>query len=175
MQIHHRGNSDLTEAEYYEIVNRKTAALTAVCGELGAHFAGASDQAVRAMEAFGRLVGVAFQIVDDVLDIAGTEAEMGKTLGRDLDLGKPTLPTIHCLRRGEPAVARRLASVLGNGSRAPAAQVRDWLHQSGSLQYAMERAGGFLGEAVEHLRVLRPGPARDSLAGVAHFMVHRQR
>ncbi|MBN1511494.1 MAG: polyprenyl synthetase family protein [Phycisphaerae bacterium] len=175
MQIHHRGNCGLTEAEYFEIIDRKTAALTAVCGELGARFAGGSDETVRAMAAFGRLVGVAFQIVDDVLDIAGTEAEMGKTLGRDLDLGKPTLPAIHCLRQGEPAVARRLASVLGNGSRAPAADVRDWLDQCGSLEYAMGRASEFLGQAVEHLEVLRPGVARDSLAGVAHFMVHRQR
>ncbi len=175
MQSHHRGNCELTEAEYFDIIDRKTAALTAVCGELGAHFADASPDAVRAMSAFGRLVGVAFQIVDDVLDITGTEAEMGKTLGRDLDLGKPTLPAIHCLRQGEPAVARRLAAVLGNGSRAPAAEVRDWLNECGSLQYAMERASGFLGQAIEHLRALPPGPARDSLAGLAHFMVHRQR
>ena len=175
MQIHHRGNCGLTEAEYFDIIDRKTAALTAVCGELGAHFAGGSEETVRAMTAFGRLVGMAFQIVDDVLDIAGIEAEMGKTLGRDLDLGKPTLPAIHCLRQGEPAVARRLASVLGNGSRALAADVRDWLDQCGSLEYAMGRASEFLGQAVEHLGVLRPGVARDSLAGVAHFMVHRQR
>ncbi len=175
MQIHHRGNCELSEPEYFEIIDRKTAALTALCGELGAYAAGAAPEVVQAVAAFGRSAGIAFQIVDDVLDLVGCEEQMGKTLGRDLDLGKPTLPAIHCLHRGDAALSARLRSVLGNGSRASRADVRDWLERSGSIRYAMEQASAYIGQAFGHLDALPSTPARSALAGIAHFMVQRQR
>jgi len=174
MQIHHRGNCRLTEAEYFEIITRKTAALTAVCGELGAHFAGAPQEQVAALEAYGRHAGIAFQIVDDVLDLIGSTETMGKTLGRDLDLGKPTLPLIHCLSSGDTAAAAQLAAVLGNGLTASASEVCAWLDRTGSVAYAMQRAADHVMRAVAHLEAFPPGPARDSLAGIAHFIAFRQ-
>src|SRR5262249_43486547 len=111
-QVHHRGNLDLEESAYFEIIRGKTAELTAVCGRLGAHYAGADDAVVRAMEDFGRNLGVAFQIADDVLDLWGDERTTGKTLGTDLDKHKLTLPLIYLVEHATPELAREVRSLL---------------------------------------------------------------
>lgn len=174
MQIHHRGNWDLSEAEYFGIIRRKTASLTAVCCELGARFAGAGPASVEALRAFGLDAGMAFQVIDDVLDVVGLETTVGKTLGRDLALGKPTLPTIHCLAHGEPAVAKRLAAVLGNGSIAGSGEIRECLQQTGSIEYAIDHAQNLVSRAARQLESLPTSLARDALTSLAEFIVRRQ-
>src|SRR6185437_8296242 len=93
-QVHNRGNLDLTEDDYFAVIRAKTAELTAVSCRLGAHYAGAPEPLVRALEGFGRDLGIAFQIADDVLDIWGEEQATGKSLGTDLEKQKLTLPLI---------------------------------------------------------------------------------
>ena len=174
MQVHHRGHVELSEADYLEIIRRKTAALTGTCCALGARYAGASFEAVEAWERFGADLGMAFQIVDDLLDCIGTEQQMGKTLGRDLDLGEPTLPVIHALARAEPIIRRQLVSVLRNGQMASRERVRTWLEQTDSIAYAYRVAGEYLAAARGHLATVPPGPSRDSLAAVTDFVLLRQ-
>jgi geranylgeranyl pyrophosphate synthase len=106
--------------------------------------------------------------------VVGRETTAGKTLGRDLALGKPTLPTIHCLAHGEPAVAKRLAAVLGNGSTACSAEICECLEQSASIEYAIGQARRHVSWARRQLEPLPPCPARDALASLAEFIVHRQ-
>ncbi|HEY1379286.1 MAG TPA: polyprenyl synthetase family protein, partial [Gemmataceae bacterium] len=89
-----RGNLDLTEGEYFEIIDGKTAALTACCCRLGALYAGADADAVERLANYGRLLGLAFQVADDLLDLLGREDTAGKTLGTDLQQQKLTLPLI---------------------------------------------------------------------------------
>ena len=101
-QVYHRGNLDLDEDAYFAIIRGKTAELIAVSCQLGAHYAGASEAVVRALEEYGRDLGVAFQIADDVLDLMGEERATGKSLGTDLEKQKVTLPLIRALN-----VARR--------------------------------------------------------------------
>ena len=86
---------DLSEADYMKIVEMKTATLFALAGKLGAHLGGGNQDEVRACERFGRSLGVAFQIIDDVIDVVGSEGVAGKSLGMDLVKGKVTLPVIH--------------------------------------------------------------------------------
>src|SRR5262249_57922515 len=86
MQVANRGNWGLSEDDYFEIIRRKTAALTAICCELGAHFAGAAPERVEHLAAYGCDLGIAFQIIDDLLDLTASESEMGKSLGRDADM-----------------------------------------------------------------------------------------
>src|SRR3990172_5038887 len=105
LQNHHRGDIGLTEETYFEIIRRKTGALTAVSAELGAKFAGAGDGLVRSLYSYGMSAGVAFQIIDDVLDIVGDESRVGKTLGLDLARGNLTLPVIHCLAHSDRVTA----------------------------------------------------------------------
>ncbi len=106
-QVHHRGNLDLDEPSYFAIVEGKTAELTAVSCRLGASYAGASESRVAAMDRYGRELGIAFQIADDVLDLWGDERVTGKSLGTDLEKQKLTLPLIYLLRLVTPAQARR--------------------------------------------------------------------
>ena len=103
-----RGNLDLTEADYFAIIDGKTAALTECCGRLGALYAGASEEVAARLASFGRNLGLAFQIADDLLDLVGNEETAGKTLGTDLEQQKLTLPVIHCLHQ-LPARGGRIA------------------------------------------------------------------
>ena len=84
-QVSERGNLNLTETDYFAIVEGKTAALTECCGRLGALYSGASDEIANKLASFGRNLGLAFQIADDLLDLTGNEDTVGKTLGTDLE------------------------------------------------------------------------------------------
>src|SRR5436305_1505132 len=95
LQIDNRNNLDLDEETYLSIISRKTASLTAACCLLGAKLSGADDRTVRRADQFGRSLGIAFQIQDDILDIVGDVQDVGKTLGIDLEKVKLTLPIIH--------------------------------------------------------------------------------
>ena len=98
-QVSERGNLHLTETEYYAIVDGKTAALTEASAQLGALYSGATEYVADKLASYGRHIGIAFQIADDILDLAGEQSKTGKTLGTDLDERKLTLPLIHCLAR----------------------------------------------------------------------------
>ena len=123
---------------------------------------------------FGIDVGIAFQIADDVLDYTGTQQKVGKTLGRDLDLGKPTLPTIHALRHADPAVRAELALVLSNGHSASRERICGWLEEAGSIEYAYAAAADYVASARSHLDSVSPSPARDSLWAITEFVIRRQ-
>src|SRR4051812_20548974 len=111
-QVHHRGNLDLDEDAYFAIIRGKTAELTAVSCRLGAHYAGADAATVEAMERYGRDLGIAFQIADDVLDLWGEERKTGKTLGTDLEKQKLTLPLIRLLATAPAATSDRVRRLL---------------------------------------------------------------
>lgn len=98
LQLHHRHDLTLDERTYRAIIERKTASLIGVACELGAGFSGADEAARGRLRAFGVKLGVAFQIQDDLLDLTGDERVVGKSLGKDLEKGKLTLPLIHHLR-----------------------------------------------------------------------------
>ncbi len=171
MQVAQRGNWSLTEEQYLDIIRRKTASLTAVCCELGAHFAGMDADAVGRMSGFGADIGMAFQIVDDLLDLTGDETQVGKPVGRDAALGKLTLPLIHALCRAEPADRERMIERLDagrfrlNGHHAP---IRD------GLDYAASMARSFVQSAVARLSDLPSSDARDALAAAAEFVLRRR-
>lgn len=168
------GNDRLSELEYFDIIRRKTGALTATCCELGAHYAGADQPLVQAMRAYGMSVGVAFQIIDDILDIAGDRRQVGKTLGLDLTLGKVTLPTLHCLMSASGATASALrAAVAGNGT-CNREHVREWLAETGSIDYAVSIASDYVHDALRQLESVPAGDARQSLAALAEFIVERR-
>lgn len=170
LQLHHRGNRSLDEKTYLQIVRRKTAALTAVSGELGAHFAGADQAVVSAMARFGDEAGLAFQIMDDVLDLVGSETEMGKTLGRDLELAKLTLPIIHALAADPMPIGALLDDPSTDRTELAAA-----LRQSGSIEYATEAAQRHTRRAIDQLRALPDSPARNSLEAMTEFIITRSR
>ena len=140
-QVHHRGNLDLDESEYFAIIEGKTAELTAVSCRLGASYAGAPESTVAALDRYGRNLGIAFQIADDVLDIWGEERVTGKSLGTDLEKQKLTLPVIRLLRLAEPAAAATIrAHCSPRPTREARRRLRPYLEQTGALDYAWQRA-----------------------------------
>lgn len=172
-QVHNRGNLELDEPTYLAIVRGKTAELTAVSCRLGAHYAGATEAVVEALAGYGRDVGVAFQITDDVLDLWGEERVTGKTLGTDLEKQKLTLPLIHLLHAAPAATrdrVRRLVSQPGPGRRSA---LRPYLEDSGSLDYAWERAREYAARAAAALETLPASDAHAMLGNLASFVVQR--
>ena len=173
LQNHHGGDPGLTEADYLDIIRRKTGALTAVSCELGAHFAGADSAITGAIGAYGMSAGVAFQIIDDVLDIIGNRNEVGKTLGQDLKRGKLTLPTIHCLAHASPATRRELIAALVGEAPCDRARLGQWLAETASIRYAISAATEHVTEALRELEPLAPSHAKNSLVTMAEFIVRR--
>jgi octaprenyl-diphosphate synthase len=173
-QVESRGDYGLTEEQYYDIVRGKTAALTASCCRLGAHFSAADLEAEEALAQYGLHLGVAFQIADDLLDVLGDEAKVGKSLGTDLQKQKSTLPVIRLLEQSAPPERERLIAQLHSSDNHRREMLRPHLENSDAIAYAREKAMVFGQLAVRQLDVLPPSAARDSLAGLAEFVVSRQ-
>jgi octaprenyl-diphosphate synthase len=173
-QVESRGNYGLTEEQYYDIVRGKTAALTASCCRLGAHFSGVDLQVEEAIAQYGLHLGVAFQIADDLLDVLGDEAKVGKSLGTDLLKQKSTLPVIRLLEQASADDRNRLIAQLNSSDNHRREILRPYWDNSDSIAYAHKKAIVFSQLAAQQLDVLPPSPARDSLAGLAEFVVSRQ-
>lgn len=172
-QVHHRGDLDLDEEAYESIVRGKTAELTAVSCRLGAHYAGADPATCDALDRYGRDLGIAFQIADDVLDLWGEEQATGKTLGTDLEKQKLTLPVIRLLNTAAPATAAEVRGWLARPSGESRRALRPLLESSGALDYAWRRARHFVDAARRELDVLPETPARSTLADLAQLVVRR--
>jgi len=172
-QVHNRGNFDLDEDAYFAIIRGKTAELTAVSCRLGAHYAGADEATVRAMDDYGRDLGVAFQIADDVLDLLGEERATGKSLGTDLEKQKLTLPLIRLLATAPPEKAGRLRRMLAEAKPDDRAKVRAQLDQSDALRYAWDRAERYAARAAAALDRLPESPAKAILRAMTHYVVRR--
>ena len=174
-QIESRQNFALTESEYYGIVEAKTAELCACCCRLGAHYAGASRQTQESLARYGRALGVAFQIIDDVLDLEGDEATTGKSLGADLEQQKPTLPILHLLSQADAADRSDITAVLTRSGNHRRESLDPWLRRSDSLGYARAKAEEYATAAREHLDDLPENAAATILRQLTRFVVQRSR
>jgi octaprenyl-diphosphate synthase len=170
VQLSHREDLSLDERTYFEIVRRKTAVLIGACCELGARLSGAPEPAVAALGRFGEGLGIAFQIQDDLLDLEGREDVVGKSLGRDLEKGKLTLPVIIHLAQATGEVRERTVAAIR--ARDGAALLAE-LSASGSLAAARSRAEQLVASARAELAQVPPGAARDALDAAALAIVHR--
>jgi octaprenyl-diphosphate synthase len=175
-----RGQFDLGEEEYLQVIEAKTAELTACSCRLGALFAGlpaatakpAAQNIVEELDRYGRELGIAFQIADDLLDVTGEEDATGKSLGTDLAKQKPTLPLIHTLREATPADRQELLELLTSEQATPAL-LQPYLSRYGGLDYARTRAQAFATSARKRLHCLAPSPAKDVLLSLGDFVVAR--
>jgi octaprenyl-diphosphate synthase len=171
VQLHHRDDVSLDEPTYFEIIRRKTAVLVGACCRLGASLSAASPATVAALDRFGMGIGTAFQIQDDVLDLSGTESVVGKSLGRDLDKGKMTLPLILLLAHTGAGERGFLLEAI---ARRDSAALRRAAERSGALTEARERAAAIVAEAQGELAALAPSPARELLHSLAERVVTRE-
>ena len=173
-QIGARGNYNLCEDEYLDIIGNKTAALCACCCRLGAHYSGASEQSQQSLARYGRHLGLAFQIVDDVLDVSGDEATMGKSLGTDLVKQKATLPLIRLLGTASNADRARLMAVLSNSDNHSREALTPWFKKSDAIEYSRRKAVELTHLASAELDSLAQGPVVDTLRRLAEFVVSRR-
>lgn len=172
-QIEERGDYDLDESEYYEIIAGKTAALTACCCQLGAYYAGADPAVCDALARYGHDLGMAFQIADDVLDLSGDEAVVGKSLGTDLVKQKATLPLIHVLRSVSESDRGELVSALSRSGNHHRDVLQPWFERYDAIGFAQQKAGWFTEQARDELAVLPSTAACESLRGLTDFVVNR--
>lgn len=174
-QICERGNIELSEEEYFDIIDAKTAELTACCCKLGAIYADMGEEVVEHLANFGRSLGIAFQIADDLLDLVGAEKTVGKSLGTDLEQQKLTLPLIHLLHNASAQQALRVRAILTAAGNHKREALLPELRASGSLAYAQERAEEFASSALADLDCLPLSAGRAILEALADRVVHRDR
>ncbi len=174
-QVGTRGDYDLSEDEYLDIIAGKTAALTACCCRMGAHYAGGSEQECETLSRFGHHLGVAFQIADDLLDVLGEEQAAGKSLGTDLAKQKPTLPLIRLLDTAGPHGRAELIALLSRSGNHDREALEPWFQRNDALAYAREKAIDCTRMAGSELATLPPSQARDMLLGLTDFVVKRNR
>lgn len=172
-QIASRGNYGLTEEEYYSIIDGKTAELCACACHLGAYYANASDEIVSGLERFGRSLGMAFQIADDLLDLLGEEGKTGKSLGTDLEKQKATLPVIHALQAANSQHREELLELLNNPIAVNQTAILEILHQYDAFDYARGKALQFIEQAQSELEILPPTECREVLSDLTHFVISR--
>lgn len=178
-QLANRDNWQLDEQAYFRIILDKTACLCGTCCRLGATLSGATDQIVEALHDYGEKLGQAFQIIDDLLDLVGSEDAMGKTLGLDLAKGKPTLPLIHFLKHaasGPRGELERLIALCGPDQRLNADamdSVRQLLHAGGSVAYTQRIAADLVKAAQTALQKVPESAAKSLLLEVADAVLVR--
>jgi len=176
-QLTKNGDPDLTEEEHFEIIRRKTAYLFSGCARIGGMLAKASPERVAALGEYGFKMGVAFQLVDDLLDLTGSAERLGKPVGSDLREGKITLPIINLLKRADKDTADLIRTVVRDRDLPPDRweAISRKLVEYEAIEDAYARAVAFVEEAKQLLQVFPPSPERESLIALPDYVLYRDR
>jgi octaprenyl-diphosphate synthase len=169
LQLMHARDPDTTEERYLEVIYRKTAKLFEAGAEVAAVLAAAPTRLRRALAAYGRHLGTAYQLVDDVLDYRSNPEQRGKNLGDDLAEGKPTLPLIHALKRGNESQRAAIRRAIEQGGVEQLGPVVAAIESTGGLEYAARLARGETERALSSLTELPDSSYKTGLAALAHF------
>jgi octaprenyl-diphosphate synthase len=171
LQLMNARDPDTTEARYLEVIYRKTAKLFEAGAEVAAVLANAPTPVRQALALYGRHLGTAYQLVDDVLDYRSNPQERGKNLGEDLAEGKPTLPLIHALRNGNGAQQGAIRDAIRQGGLTQLQSVVAAIEATGGLEYAASRAHAESDAALAALAVVPDSSYKAALAALARFAV----
>ncbi|MCP5162804.1 MAG: octaprenyl diphosphate synthase [Hahellaceae bacterium] len=166
-------NPDVTEAQYMEVIKNKTAMLFEAASHTGAVLASASTEQEKALQDYGLNLGLAFQLVDDLLDYQGSAETMGKNVGDDLAEGKPTLPLIFTMRNGTEAQKQLIRKAIRKGGLDDLPEIVDAVRASGALAYTENLAREKAEIAIECLSCLPSSRYKDALEGLARLSVNR--
>lgn len=169
-----QGDFALSETDYLAMITEKTAELCGVGCKIGALLSKADSDLIDSFEKYGRNLGVAFQIIDDVLDIVGSQNKVGKTLGTDIVNQKPTLPIIHCLENCSSTEKAALIEQLTD-STTTNLDILPTLNLTGSIEYARDVAQQHARLATEFTQTLPPSKYASSLESLAQFVLERSR
>lgn len=173
LQLLNMHDPGVSEARYLQVIRSKTAKLFEAAAQLGALIAGGSKEEVAAAAEYGRSLGTAFQLIDDVLDYSGNALEIGKNVGDDLREGKPTLPLIYLMQNGTPEQRELIRTCIQQGDEKQFHAVLTAVTSSGALEYtkrAAEKAARSASDAILHLA---HSQFKDSLIELCAFAVER--
>jgi octaprenyl-diphosphate synthase len=173
MQLMNVHDADTTEQKYLEVIYCKTARLFEAATRLGAILCNRDDQEVRAMAAYGRYLGTAFQLIDDVMDYSSNSEQMGKNVGDDLAEGKPTLPLIYAIQHGTAEQAALIKTAIEKGGYDNIDQVQAIIQQTGALSYTEKMAQQQAELAIAELAQLPDSESKMILENIARLSVHR--
>lgn len=170
------GNSRISEAEHLDIVSRKTAQMFSACAEVGGIAADATREERRALARYGLSVGIAFQLIDDVLDFVSTEAKLGKPVANDIREGKLTLPIIYLMEEDNAEHRDMIETVMRERGFESVRRedVLTLIHEKGTLQRARAEAERYAAQAIESLDIFPPSTYRQALLSVPRFIVERE-
>jgi octaprenyl-diphosphate synthase len=166
---------DTREESYFAMVSDKTASLISAAARIGPILVGASDEVVQSMGRYGELLGRAFQVADDILDLTSDQATMGKPVGHDLREGKITLPLIRALQRAPDRRRTEMEALLARPDKDEAEweQIVAFVEEYEGVAAAAETAREYAAQAQECLGVLVPSPAREALELAVRLVVER--
>jgi octaprenyl-diphosphate synthase len=177
-QLTKNGDAEISEEEHFEIIRRKTAYLFGGCAQIGGMLGKVTTDRVEALREYGFNLGVAFQLVDDLLDFTGDTEAVGKPIGSDLREGKVTLPLIHLLRQSSDGLGQRIVrDIVATRSVTPEQwnELLRCLKDHASIDYAYRRAVEFADRAKKPLYAFPPSSERDALLALPDYVLSRDR
>ena len=177
MQLLYTGEIDLTKEQYINIIRSKTAILMSAACEAGAILGAVPQSQQMALADFGMDLGIAFQLMDDILDYVATEEEFGKSIGHDLEEGKITLPLIHTLKLCSDAERAIIAAVVEQDEMSldDFRTVSGLVKQYGGIAYTVETARFYINRCKSHLELFMPSPVREALLSLSEYIITRSK
>lgn len=176
LQLMNVNDPDITEENYMRVIYSKTARLFEAAAQCSGILAGCTPEQEKGLQDYGRYLGTAFQLIDDLLDYSADGEHLGKNVGDDLNEGKPTLPLLHAMRHGTPEQSAMIRTAIeqGNG-RHLLEPVLEAMTTCDSLEWTRQRAEEEADKAISALQILPDTPWREALIGLAHIAVQRDR
>lgn len=175
LQLMNINDPEITEENYLQVIYSKTARLFEAAAQASAIVAHANTEQETALLSYGRYLGTAFQLIDDLLDYDSDGQSLGKNRGDDLNEGKPTLPLLHAMHHGSSSQAAMIRQAIAEGNgRHFLGSVLETMHQVGSLAYTRQRAEQEVDKAISALHVLIDSPYKQALIGLANIAAHRK-
>jgi octaprenyl-diphosphate synthase len=176
-QLTKNGDADITEEQHFDIIRRKTAYLFGGCAQIGGMLGQVSEEQGQALREYGFNLGIAFQLVDDLLDFTGDAVALGKPIGADLREGKMTLPLIHLLQQREEVGERIVRDIIASRSVSEAqwSELLRILKEHRSTDYAYRRASEFAERAKKPLYAFPPSSERNALLALPDYVLSRDR
>ncbi len=174
LQLVNIHDPDVTEQRYLDTIRFKTAKLFEAAAQIGVVVGGGTLDQENGLAAYGRHLGTAFQLVDDALDYCAEADQLGKNLGDDLAEGKPTLPLLYAMWRGDAAQSSLIRRAIEGGGRERIAEITAAIESTGAIQYTLALAEREAAEAQAALTAIPPSEYLDALTGLARFAVERR-
>ncbi len=175
-QLMNCNDPNTTEESYMQVIYSKTARLFEAATQIGAILNDSPADVELAMQNYGKYLGTAFQLIDDVMDYTSDGKEMGKNVGDDLAEGKPTLPLLYAMKNGTPEQSAMIREAIekANGMEK-LNEILATMEETGSLEYTRQKAYQEADKAIAELHVLADSPYKEALVTLAHMSVHRSK